>query len=126
MNMELLVAGSFMIAIILQSILLLQEFFKGEKNFSVILFSYITSSFVYLSALLVFISTFYNQSKLELLTIENISSLTTGKTVIWIIIITSSITIFTILITAIKNKIKGSNKDSSSKYINQDQVKRLD
>jgi uncharacterized membrane protein YqhA len=115
-----------MIAVILQSILLLQEFFKGEKHFAVILFSYITSSFVYLSALLVFISTFYNQSKLKLLTIENISSLTTGKTVIWIIIITSSITLFTILITAIKNKIKGTNKASSSKYINQDQVKKLD
>ena len=124
MNLELIVAVSFLIAVILQSILLLKEFFSGAKKFSIILFSYITSSFVYLAALLIFISTFYNQSKIDMLIIDNLTSLSPGQIAIWIIIITNSVTLLTIIISIIKKINNG--KDSSAKYINQDQVTRLD
>ena len=126
MNLELIVAGSFMIAVILQSILLLKEFFTEAENFFIILFSYITSSFIYLSALLIFTANFYNQNKIDLIKIDNIYSLTSIKVILWIIIIVLATTIFTILFSLIKNKIKGNNSHISNKYINQDQAKKLD
>lgn len=126
MNLELIVAGSFMIAVILQSILLLKEFFTEAENFFIILFSYITSSFIYLSALLIFTANFYNQNKIDLIKIDNIYSLTSIKVILWIIIIVLATTIFTILFSFIKNKIKGNNSHISNKYINQDQAKKLD
>ena len=124
MKLELIVAGAFMLAVILQSILLLKEFFTTKENFLIILFSYITSSFIYLSALLIFIANFYNHNKLELIKINNIYSLTSIKVVLWIIIITLGTTLFTIVFSFIKNR--KANKDTCSKYINQDQAKRLD
>ena len=124
MNLELIVTGSFMIAVILQSILLLKDFFTTKENFTVLLFSYLTSSFIYLSALLIFIANFYDKNELELIKVNNIYSLTSIKVVLAIIIITLVTTLFTIIISFIKNKVASKNR--SSKYINQDQAKKLD
>ncbi|MBM7556636.1 hypothetical protein [Halanaerobacter jeridensis] len=126
MNLELIVAGAFMIAVILQSILLLKEFFSGAKKFLIILFSYITSSFIYLSALLIFTANFYNQSKIELIKIKNIHSLTSIKAILWMIIITLATTLFVLIFSFLKKKITGAKHSTSSKYIDQDQAKKLE
>ncbi|AGB41241.1 hypothetical protein Halha_1295 [Halobacteroides halobius DSM 5150] len=126
MNPELIISISFMAAVIIEGVILLKNFFsaKVETEFSKLLFRFLSNSFVYAAALLIFISSFSNNNGLEIINFQDLSHLSLGQTTIWVILIADAITLLILSIGLVSKLLKKDNKQEE-KIIDQQKAKKL-
>ncbi|WP_408956346.1 hypothetical protein [Natroniella sp. ANB-PHB2] len=130
MNPEIIISISFIIMIIIEAIILLKSFFikdtTEQKNFSNLLFRFISNSFIYISSLLILIATLTNVNILALEQFSDLNSITIGQVAILMILFTSIITVISILIGGIHRlKNRKQNKKTAPKIINQEKAKKV-
>ncbi|GAB6098331.1 hypothetical protein JCM16358_02100 [Halanaerocella petrolearia] len=127
MNSELIISSSFMVAIIIEAIILLKNFFTTtEKEFlSKSLFRFLSNSFIYVAALLIFISSFSQQSGLEIINFKNLNQFTLGQAAIWSILIADVVTLIVLGIGIITNVFKKKDKQPEETIIDQKKAREL-
>ncbi|MCK8828580.1 hypothetical protein MWH25_12685 [Natroniella acetigena] len=130
MNPEIIISISFIVIVIIESIILLKSFFNknatNEKEFFNLLFRFISNSFIYISSLLILIATLTNINILTIEQFNDLNSITLGQTAIVMILFTNIITIISILFGGI-NKLKNrkQNNKTTKKIINQEKAKKV-
>ncbi|GAB6139143.1 hypothetical protein [Halanaerobaculum tunisiense] len=127
MDPELIISISFMVVVIIEAIILLKNFFtdKEKQIFTKSLFRFLSNSFIYVAALLIFISSFNSQSGLQVLGFENLMELTLGQITIWIIIIADVVTLLLLGVGVITNLFSKDQEESTPEIINQQKAKEL-
>lgn len=126
MDLELIISISFAAAIILESIILLKSFFTDpeRKIFTSMLFRFLSNSFIYISALVGFITVFGSEMGLNAITISELQELTFGQFAIWTILIADIVTLVVILFGAI-TKIGTKEKETTKRMIDQEKAQDL-
>ena len=126
MNINLIVNISFIFVVVVEAGIVLRSFFIKDSNFYNLLFRFISNSFIYVLALLVFISITTGETGLQLFEFNDLKNLTFGQTSILIILVTDMITILTLSIRFFVNLNNNSKEDDNSdNIINQKEAKNI-